>query len=103
MTVELTPLRRFPLLLLSAANPSNSPNLITAIELDVGVSGWDPFFRSSEFGPPIAPLSVFSLLRRRYPSILPDDARDTQFFVTSNFSEVYISLFLFMSIHFACM
>lgn len=38
----------FPLLIVSAANPTNKPNPVTQISLDVSVKGWDPLFHVSQ-------------------------------------------------------
>lgn len=69
----------FPLFLLSAANPTNQPNLVVSCKFEISVSGTSPFYLvTQDQDLNVATSSQFDTIRNNFPSVQGGDAGDTQ-------------------------
>jgi hypothetical protein len=80
----------FPLLLLASDTPGNSVNQVHQSTIEVGIEGWEPFYRSYQAtNVSFASNSQFTRLRSLFPFILNDEQPTTQIISFQRYSEVY--------------
>jgi len=69
----------FPLFLLSSANPTNRPNLVTTISVQIGIPGWSPFYHMDQNQELVVVSSaLFSNLSQTFSDLVQDDRPNTQ-------------------------